>query len=404
MTVRKHKQNFEKVYKRISYSTEDIKFPLVDIDKLDWNKGKLRNDYNRYFYRRFTCHILSNLRISDGQRILVIGCGFGFDERNIRMIYPNVSILSVDISEEMIKRAINDRSPSQFLLSIAEELPFKDNSFDRILSREVIEHVIDPQIMLFEISRVLKPQGIAVVTTENEESLSPENFYCIYVRSKLAKTLRFPVYLKNYTDKAPKLSEMDVYVKDAGLEMVKYFWDGALYRSLLLLMKPLKKFIKFRISKWAQWFSCLENNRTLAYWFCDQVKYVLRKPKDNKSIVYYKYKDFYLCVKCHRSLRKVYDNNYECNNCGQKYLTTNRFPILMESGDGNQREHNVGTEKAKKRNLIIFEVLDFFLSTIYKVFYVSIALICTLFSKKNDVQLSHLMAPDDQFQKYLKTS
>jgi SAM-dependent methyltransferase len=49
--------------------------------------------------------------------------------------------------------------PSTDVLGVAEEIPFKDNSFDGILCMNVLEHVKDPFMAAREIARVLKPGG-----------------------------------------------------------------------------------------------------------------------------------------------------------------------------------------------------------------------------------------------------
>lgn len=49
--------------------------------------------------------------------------------------------------------------PSTDVLGVVEELPFKDNSFDGVLSLNVLEHVKDPFKAAREIARVLKPGG-----------------------------------------------------------------------------------------------------------------------------------------------------------------------------------------------------------------------------------------------------
>jgi SAM-dependent methyltransferase len=49
--------------------------------------------------------------------------------------------------------------------SIAHALPFGDNEFDIVLCTEMLEHVPDPQAVLSEIQRVLRPGGRLIMTT-----------------------------------------------------------------------------------------------------------------------------------------------------------------------------------------------------------------------------------------------
>lgn len=49
--------------------------------------------------------------------------------------------------------------PSTDVLGVGEVLPFKDNSFDAVISIAVLEHVKDPWLCAKEIIRVLKPGG-----------------------------------------------------------------------------------------------------------------------------------------------------------------------------------------------------------------------------------------------------
>lgn len=379
MDVKAQKESFERIYARCSSDASHLRFPLSEIDKLDWDRGPFGNEYYSYHYRRFTCHILSRLGIHDGQKILIVGCGAGLDEKNIVALYPNTKLWSIDISEEMIKKAVANGSPSNFMIGLAEVLPFRENSFDRVLSREVIEHVMDPQKMISEISRVLKPHGFAVVTTENEESFSPRNFYAIRIRPNLARLLGVPLPASKFKDEAPTLAQMMNYVQNARLDLVEYFWDGALYKCLLrpikrfrkLVIKRFRKYLRFRVASWAHWFSSLENNRTLAYWFCDQAKYVLRKPEELETAVSYNF-------------------------------NTHGFPHSPSSSEENEQNltHRIPIDRGTSQ--IVFRTLDFLLNMIYHMVYFGTTLACALFVKKNDKQLSHLLAIDDKLMQYLR--
>lgn len=400
MDAKKHKEAFDENYREKLYIMSHIKFPLAEIDKFDWRRGKWGGEYYSYFYRRFTCHVLSRLNVQVDTNILVIGCGAGGDEKNLKALYPKTRIFSIDISEEMIRKAISNHSPSNFIVCLAEALPFKENIFERILSREVIEHVIDPEKMLSEIYRVLIPRGIAVVTTENEESFSPKNFYENKIRSKLDSLFEINISSKSFKDEAPKLSDIKAYSKNTGLILEDFFWDGALYKSMLRIWKKgLKKVIKFNVTRWAHWLSSLENNRTLAYWFCDQAKYVFKKPENAVNLDPQK---GYVCNRCNSKLQPLLDKEQKCFKCGQVYSIVDGL-LYLKYDERNRKSYKIeeGLRGGKVKQFI-YKALNNILSSIYNILYFSSALIFSFFVKKNNRQLSHLMAPDDAFQKYLK--
>lgn len=276
-----HRQDFDRIYSRQKQGDNGLRFPLVDVDTVDWRRGINANEYYSYMYRRFSCHILSRLNLSDRLDILALGCGGGSDEKNIMTLYPNSRIWSVDISVEMLERAIASKSPCQFFLAAAESLPFPSSSFDRIVSREVIEHVINPEAMLKEVYRVLKPGGRAVITTENEESWALDNNKYKSVVGKISRLFSKPdsadgsIEKSAYKDEAPTLEEFKSMSKSAGLELVEYFWDGSLYKAVPAFQHILGK---QNTVKLAHFLSSLENNSKLAYLFCDQVKYIVERP------------------------------------------------------------------------------------------------------------------------------
>lgn len=66
---------------------------------------------------------------------------------------------------------IYDDSQVKILNIDRESFPFEDNQFDMVLFTEVIEHLLNPQFSLKEIYRVLKKNGILILTTPNKISL-----------------------------------------------------------------------------------------------------------------------------------------------------------------------------------------------------------------------------------------
>jgi 2-polyprenyl-3-methyl-5-hydroxy-6-metoxy-1,4-benzoquinol methylase len=55
-----------------------------------------------------------------------------------------------------------------FICGAAEDLPFSNETFGSVLCTDVIEHVVDPDRLLAEAKRILKPNGTLVLTTPNK--------------------------------------------------------------------------------------------------------------------------------------------------------------------------------------------------------------------------------------------
>lgn len=64
-------------------------------------------------------------------------------------------------------RAARYGLPPRLARAVGEQLPFARASFDVVLAQDILEHVQDPDATLREITRVLKPGGVALVTAIN---------------------------------------------------------------------------------------------------------------------------------------------------------------------------------------------------------------------------------------------
>ena len=98
--------------------------------------------------------------------LLEIGCGEG---RGIELVLPKcrryVAIDKIGAVVETLQQEFPEVEFQQ--MHIPPMSAFEDNSFDRIISFQVIEHIKDDLLFLQEIKRVLKPGGIALITTPN---------------------------------------------------------------------------------------------------------------------------------------------------------------------------------------------------------------------------------------------
>ena len=92
--------------------------------------------------------------------ILDIGCGAG---GNILFLKKFGRVTGLDVSEEALKFS-QDKGFSKLLLGKAEALPVPDKSFNIVSILDCIEHIDDDMKALHECERVLKKDGVLLLT------------------------------------------------------------------------------------------------------------------------------------------------------------------------------------------------------------------------------------------------
>ncbi|MEA2192806.1 MAG: hypothetical protein QOI73_2927, partial [Solirubrobacteraceae bacterium] len=81
--------------------------------------------------------------------------------------------------------------PNVDVVAPAEDLPFEDQSFDLLLSTQVLEHVDDPARVVAEAHRVLRPGGLALISTHGVIGYHPNpDDYWRWTHAGLARLLQ----------------------------------------------------------------------------------------------------------------------------------------------------------------------------------------------------------------------
>lgn len=92
-------------------------------------------------------------------RVLDVGCGAGAVAKAVKRERPDLEVLGCDASRSAIAAAGASPDGVDFQLATAERLPFADGELDFVWIFDVLEHVEDPEQVLREVARVLKPGG-----------------------------------------------------------------------------------------------------------------------------------------------------------------------------------------------------------------------------------------------------
>lgn len=148
-----------------------------------------------YFYERFANEFDSKMNMYDtnkrlhvfynellteditNKKLLDAGCGTGWFSKYA--CDRNALVTSMDLGEGLLGRVATKCNSERVVGSILE-IPFAENTFDIVVSSEVIEHTPDPKRAISELFRVLKPGGTLVLSVPNKFW-----YFSIWIANKL---------------------------------------------------------------------------------------------------------------------------------------------------------------------------------------------------------------------------
>lgn len=147
----------------------------------EWNEEMARR-YDPEFYHEYSALPIRLLekervrliikllgKIEMDEKVLEVGCGAG----NILKKVDRGKMFGIDLSFRMIEKSKIklEGKDVKLLKCYAERMPFKDGSFDKIICTEVLEHVLDPNLILDEIKRIAKREAVVVLTIPHERNI-----------------------------------------------------------------------------------------------------------------------------------------------------------------------------------------------------------------------------------------
>ena len=185
--------------------------------------------------------IIKAMRLSEAVSVLSVGCGVGEDLHYLLAHDQSISPVGVDVEIRELRTGNRRCNAIHFVAASAEDLPFKDSVFDRVLSSSALEHFEDPTSALKEVNRCLSSNGLLVLTTDSWKwerlgewkdrhatVASVKHYYTLeLLQSSLISAGLFGTYFEYLltTRMAPYLLRMGV----------KYRYEGKVYLLISML-------------------------------------------------------------------------------------------------------------------------------------------------------------------------
>lgn len=122
---------------------------------------------HRYFFARSLCRGLDVLDVASGE-----GYGAALLAQVAR------SVVGVEVAEDTVEhaRAAYDAPGLTFLHGDARRIPCPDHSFDAVVSFETLEHFYEHDEFMAEVRRVLRPDGLLIVSSPERDVYSPAGY------------------------------------------------------------------------------------------------------------------------------------------------------------------------------------------------------------------------------------
>lgn len=163
--------------------TEEKKFdkyekkgPGFHYEELNPRRLAIYNTYNRAKFNR-TCDLIGKLLSAEAQnsRLIDIGCGDGVLLWHLQAGLRGLDCVGLDPEESALALAKTKVPDARFIRGTAYETGEPNQGYDLAVSTDVIEHLAEPERMLMEMKRILKPGGKVLVGTPIRLTKTPRD-------------------------------------------------------------------------------------------------------------------------------------------------------------------------------------------------------------------------------------
>ncbi|MCT3728448.1 class I SAM-dependent methyltransferase [Elizabethkingia anophelis] len=157
-------------------NTEDLKLLAKNLANPQGEKGIEIAEMMDATNISMTMESVAALELDDSNRILEIGHGNAGHLEQLLKLADDLNYTGLDISETMRDHAqrknIKFENQSQFFVYDGQNIPFGEQSFDKIFTVNTLYFWKEPNAFLEEIYRVLRNNGTFVLTFGNKDFMS----------------------------------------------------------------------------------------------------------------------------------------------------------------------------------------------------------------------------------------
>jgi len=162
------------------------------------------------------------------KRVLDVACGIGYGSALLAEKANQVVGLDIDRGSIDYAKSHYSCQNLKFIIGDVQDLNFPDSFFDTIVSFETIEHLPSPPMFLKELKKVLKPNGILILSSPDRE---------ITKEILIDTSYKNPFHLKEFT------------LKELTALLSKFFKIESIYGQFLYKPSFLNVFSR-DISRW----------------------------------------------------------------------------------------------------------------------------------------------------------
>lgn len=128
--------------------------------------GELLTNVGDMSLKRRARKIIEEINPQSDEKIVDLGCGTGYYLYLLSSLPVNLKLTGFDADVKAMDEAklLPEGNKINFIVGDMHKMPFKNNSFNKAVCSEVLEHLGNDELALQEIYRVLKPGGILAIS------------------------------------------------------------------------------------------------------------------------------------------------------------------------------------------------------------------------------------------------